>query len=111
MVRSNPAPKPAQDGLFSLDIALEGPHGRVVVEVDGPYHFAINTRHPTGATLIRCRGRVRRAPVLPWLELRGRRKRRRVLTPRLRVAYARLRCTALETCCPSTRPHDSFSGW
>jgi len=34
----------------------------VVVEVDGPYHFAINTRHPTGATLIRCRGRVRQGP-------------------------------------------------
>lgn len=43
-----------QDGLFSLDIALMGPHGRVAVEVDGPYHFTLNTRQPTGATLIRC---------------------------------------------------------
>ena len=44
-----------QDGLFSLDIALMGPHGRVAVEVDGPYHFTLNTRQPTGATLIRVR--------------------------------------------------------
>ena len=42
-----------QDGLFSLDIALRGPRGRVAIEVDGPYHFTLNTRQPTGPTLIR----------------------------------------------------------
>ena len=45
-----------QDGLFSLDIALRGPRGRVAVEVDGVYHFTLNTRQPTGATLIRSAG-------------------------------------------------------
>ena len=43
-----------EDGLFSLDIALRGPRGPVAIEVDGPYHFTLNTRQPLGSTLIRC---------------------------------------------------------
>ncbi|KAK9846558.1 hypothetical protein WJX81_006537 [Elliptochloris bilobata] len=44
-----------EDGLFSLDIVVHGPRGRVAIEVDGPFHFTINTRQPTGPTLIRRR--------------------------------------------------------
>ncbi|KAK9908644.1 hypothetical protein WJX75_000861 [Coccomyxa subellipsoidea] len=44
-----------EDGLFSLDIALRGPRGPVAIEVDGPYHFTLNTRQPLGSTLIRRR--------------------------------------------------------
>lgn len=43
-----------EDGLFSLDIATAGPRGPVAIEVDGPYHFTLNTRQPLGSTLIRC---------------------------------------------------------
>lgn len=41
------------DGLFSLDIATRGPRGRVAIEVDGPFHFTVNTHQPLGNTLIR----------------------------------------------------------
>ncbi|CAL8461792.1 g1323 [Coccomyxa elongata] len=44
-----------EDGLFSLDIATAGPRGPVAIEVDGPYHFTLNTRQPLGSTLIRRR--------------------------------------------------------
>ena len=42
-----------EDGCFSIDIALSGPKGPVAIEVDGPYHFTINTLNPLGPTLIR----------------------------------------------------------
>jgi hypothetical protein len=43
-----------EDGLFSIDLALQGPRGPLAIEVDGPYHFTINTQQPTGSTIIRC---------------------------------------------------------
>ena len=46
--------KLTEDGCFSIDIALEGPRGPVAIEVDGPYHFTVNTFNPLGPTLIRC---------------------------------------------------------
>lgn len=42
-----------EDGLFSIDVAVTGPGGPVAIEVDGPYHFTINTLNPLGSTLIR----------------------------------------------------------
>ena len=42
-----------EDGLFSIDIATCGPRGQVAIEVDGPYHFTVNTQQPLGNTLIR----------------------------------------------------------
>ena len=42
-----------EDGAFSIDIAVTGPNGPIAVEVDGPYHFTINTLNPIGGTLIR----------------------------------------------------------
>lgn len=39
------------DGLFSVDFAL--PALRVAVEVDGPHHFAVNTRRPLATTTTR----------------------------------------------------------
>lgn len=54
-----------EDGLFSLDIALAGPRGPVAIEVDGPYHFTLNTRQPLGSTLIRCT--VSSTPACPSL--------------------------------------------
>ena len=42
-----------EDGAFSIDIAITGPNGPIAVEVDGPYHFTVNTLNPMGSTLIR----------------------------------------------------------
>ena len=44
----------AVDGLFSLDIVLlpDSPT-RICIEVDGPYHYTVNTLQPMGHTLIR----------------------------------------------------------
>eukprot|EP00884_Botryococcus_braunii_P011956 jgi/Botrbrau1/20761/Bobra.0753s0001.1 len=47
--------KLTDNGYFSLDIFLQSPNGPVVVEVDGPTHFTINTFKPMGATLLRWR--------------------------------------------------------
>eukprot|EP00891_Asterochloris_glomerata_P000405 jgi/Astpho2/405/Aster-x0924 len=46
----------AVDGLFSLDIVLlpDSPT-RICIEVDGPYHYTVNTLQPMGHTLIRRR--------------------------------------------------------
>lgn len=34
----------AEDGLFSVDIAIDGPgNKKIAVEVDGPHHFTANT--------------------------------------------------------------------
>lgn len=38
------------DGLFSVDIVLEGP-SHMAIEVDGPQHFACNTLKELGKTL------------------------------------------------------------
>ena len=42
-----------EDGCFSIDIVLTGLRGPVAIEVDGPYHYTINTLNPLGSTLIR----------------------------------------------------------
>ena len=42
-----------EDGCFSIDIVVTGPNGPVAIEVDGPYHYTINTLNPLGSTLIR----------------------------------------------------------
>ncbi len=34
---------------YSIDLALE--HVGVLIEVDGPYHFAFNSRYPLGSSL------------------------------------------------------------
>ena len=34
------------DGLFSADILIED--DKVIVEVDGPHHFTVNTHQPLG---------------------------------------------------------------
>jgi len=36
------------DGLFSADILIED--DKVIVEVDGPHHFTVNTHQPLGKT-------------------------------------------------------------
>jgi very-short-patch-repair endonuclease len=62
------------DGLFSIDIALQLPgNQKLAVEVDGPTHFLSNTPTvPTGATrlrnrLLEARGwRVVSVPVTEW---------------------------------------------
>ena len=43
------------DGLFSVDIGIHGGHGGALsaaIEVDGPYHFAINGHTALGASPI-----------------------------------------------------------
>lgn len=35
-----------EDGLFSADILIEDV--KVIVEVDGPHHFTVNTHQPLG---------------------------------------------------------------
>ena len=42
-----------RDGLFSIDLAVDSPQGPVAIEVDGPYHFTINTQQPLGSTIVR----------------------------------------------------------
>lgn len=37
------------DGLFSADILIED--DKVIVEVDGPHHFTVNTHQPLGESL------------------------------------------------------------
>ena len=54
-----------EDGCFSIDIVVSGPKGPVAIEVDGPYHYTVNTLNPLGSTLIRsvsasCQCRVQR---------------------------------------------------
>lgn len=38
------------DGLFSADILIED--DKVIVEVDGPHHFTVNTHQPLGEFLL-----------------------------------------------------------
>ena len=38
-----------EDGLFSVDIALRG--RQIALEVDGPFHFTVNTLAPTGMNI------------------------------------------------------------
>lgn len=40
----------SDDNVFSLDIVLAG--HRVAVEADGPYHFTVNTKRPTGESFL-----------------------------------------------------------
>ena len=62
------------DGLFSIDIALELPDGlKVAIEVDGPWHFMTNDPMiMDGATVLRNRmlasrgWKVVSVPVQPW---------------------------------------------
>ncbi|BDA49701.1 probable RAP domain-containing protein, chloroplastic [Coccomyxa sp. Obi] len=61
------------DGLFCVDIALDG--GKVIIEVDGPTHFSVNSRRPLGRTVARklmveARGHVVRSiPYYEWCAL------------------------------------------
>ena len=43
----------AQDGLFSVDIAIMIGSTNIAIEVDGPYHYTLNTHQPLGHTLLR----------------------------------------------------------
>ena len=43
----------AEDGLFSVDLALLGADHKIAIEVDGPYHYTLNTHQPLGHTLLR----------------------------------------------------------
>lgn len=43
----------AQDGLFSVDIAIMTGDRNIAVEVDGPHHYTLNTNQPLGHTLLR----------------------------------------------------------
>lgn len=43
----------AQDGLFSVDVAILGEGRNIAIEVDGPYHYTLNTHQPLGHTLMR----------------------------------------------------------
>ena len=43
----------AEDGIFSVDIALLGSEKKVAIEVDGPYHYTLNTHQPLGHTILR----------------------------------------------------------
>ena len=43
----------AQDGLFSVDVAILRGGRSIAIEVDGPYHYTLNTHQPLGHTLLR----------------------------------------------------------
>ena len=43
----------AQDGLFSIDIAIVSGDTNIAIEVDGPFHYTLNTHQPLGHTLLR----------------------------------------------------------
>lgn len=43
----------AQDGLFSVDVAIQRGGKSIAIEVDGPYHYTLNTHQPLGHTLLR----------------------------------------------------------
>ena len=43
----------AEDGLFSIDIAIVSGDTNIAIEVDGPYHYTLNTHQPLGHTLLR----------------------------------------------------------
>lgn len=43
----------AQDGLFSVDVAILRAGRSIAIEVDGPYHYTLNTHQPLGHTLLR----------------------------------------------------------
>lgn len=45
--------KLTEDGMFSVDIAIDKDH--IAVEVDGPHHFTANTLRPLGEMFIRKR--------------------------------------------------------
>ncbi|GAB4823221.1 hypothetical protein N2152v2_010267 [Parachlorella kessleri] len=66
--------------LLSVDIAVHGPTGaRIAVEVDGPFHYAINTMRALGPTIGRRRilrsagWRVVSIPFFEWFPLNGKR--------------------------------------
>ena len=61
------------DGLFSVDVLLEAPGGRLVaVEADGPQHFTRTAPHqPLGQTILRQRlvqARVDGVVSIPFFE-------------------------------------------
>ena len=43
----------AEDGIFSVDVAIVQAEKKTAVEVDGPYHYTLNTHQPLGHTLLR----------------------------------------------------------
>ena len=43
----------AEDGILSVDVAVVRHDQKVAVEVDGPYHYTLNTHQPLGHTLLR----------------------------------------------------------
>lgn len=43
----------AQDGLFSVDVAILSEGKSIAIEVDGPFHYTLNTHQPLGHTLLR----------------------------------------------------------
>lgn len=43
----------AEDGIFSVDVAVIRDEQKVAIEVDGPYHYTLNTHQPLGHTLLR----------------------------------------------------------
>ncbi|KAA6419711.1 MAG: hypothetical protein FRX49_10435 [Trebouxia sp. A1-2] len=45
----------AEDGIFSVDVAVIRDDQKVAIEVDGPYHYTHNTHQPLGHTLLRRR--------------------------------------------------------
>ncbi|KAL0022739.1 hypothetical protein WJX77_009701 [Trebouxia sp. C0004] len=45
----------AEDGIFSVDVAVIRDDQKVAIEVDGPYHYTLNTHQPLGHTLLRRR--------------------------------------------------------
>lgn len=45
----------AQDGLFSVDVAILSEGKSIAIEVDGPFHYTLNTHQPLGHTLLRRR--------------------------------------------------------
>ncbi len=54
----------AEDGIFSVDVAVIRDDQKVAVEVDGPYHYTLNTHQPLGHTLLRS------ACSFQWLQCR-----------------------------------------
>jgi hypothetical protein len=85
------------DGLLSIDVAIGGDEGasspvRVALEVDGPWHFAANSRGALGHTrardaLLRARGwAVASVPFFEWAPLRNTFERKLYLRAKLRAA-------------------------
>jgi hypothetical protein len=83
--------------LFSVDIAIvDGGDKKIAVEVDGPYHFPVNSRTPLGHTMIRRRllrasgWTVIPVPWFDWFAIETSEQRANYLAKKLAMVDARM---------------------